>query len=255
MEPYYKNDNVTLYHGDCLDIMPELDEVFDACITDPPYSTTECAWDTAIPFIPMWAQLERLVKPGGAICLFGTEPFSSALRMSNPKKFRYDWIWEKNHSANFAQAPYMPLKVHEIISVFSDGTIAQNSKVRMTYNPQGTVECEIAMKGKTANDHRPNRSTQDDYVQRRTNYPTSILHFGFASGLHPTQKPVDLMEYLVKTYTDEGGLVLDFTAGSGSTGVACMHTDRRCVLIEKEEKYCEVIRERLENDSFQMELF
>ena len=255
MEPYYKNDLVTLYQGDCLEVMEELDETFDACITDPPYGTTECAWDTAIPFIPMWTQLERLVKHGGAICLFGTEPFSSALRMSNPSKFRYDWIWDKNHGVNFAQAPYMPLKVHEIISVFSDGTIAQNSKVRMVYNPQGTVECEMAMRGKLASGHRVNRSVQKGYTQRRTNYPKSILHFKYTYGLHPTQKPVGLMEYLVKTYTDEGGLVLDFTAGSGSTGLACMHAGRSCVLIEKEEMYCEVIRERLENDSFQMELF
>ena len=161
--------------------------------------------------------------------------------------FRYDWIWDKKHGVNFAQAPYMPLKNYEIISVFSQGTIAQNSKNRMIYNPQGVIDCNKVCRGKPDNEHRPSRKTQENYVQTKTNYPNSFLVFNYASGFHPTQKPVALLEYLIKTYTNEGEIVLDFTAGSGTTGVAAMETNRKAVLIEKDEKYCEITINRLKD--------
>jgi site-specific DNA-methyltransferase (adenine-specific) len=240
---------IKLFHDDCLEIMPKLIEQgikVDAIITDPPYGTTDCKWDAIIPFELMWKNLNSLIKENGAIVLFGSEPFSSALRMSNINMYRYDWIWKKSSFANFAQAPYMPLKVYETISVFSFGNIAENSKNRMCYYPQGLQNCYHVIKNLKTNDNfRPNRKSQINIVQTNTNYPKNVLEFEKDGKLHPTQKPLALMEYLIKTYTNEGETILDFTMGSGSTGVACKKLKRNFIGIELEEKYFKIAKDRI----------
>lgn len=235
--------------GDCLEKMKEIpDGSVDMVLCDPPYGTTACKWDTVIPFEPMWEQLKRIVKSNGTIVMTATQPFASALIMSNPRMFKYEWVWDGKRAANFAQAPYMPLKNCESVLVFSYATIAANSANRMRYNPQGLVSINRVCKGKKANDHRPNRRTQPDYTQTKTGYPTQILDFPKdAKPVHPTQKPVALMEYLIKTYTNEGETVLDFAMGSGSTGVACLNTGREFIGIEKDEKYFEIAKGRILN--------
>ena len=238
-----------IYHGDCLEKMKDItDGSIDAVICDLPYGTTACKWDTCIPFEPMWEQLKRVTKKNGAIVLFGSQPFTSALVMSNPKMFKYEWVWEKSKAQHFAQAPYRPMTINENILVFSDGGTAKNALNRMKYNPQGLLPYNKIVKGKPAkhSQHRMRKTDQKDYVQEWTNYPTSILKFNNeGKPIHPTQKPVALMEYLIKTYTNEGETVLDFCAGSGTTGVAAKNLNRNCILIEKDKKYVEVASKRL----------
>jgi site-specific DNA-methyltransferase (adenine-specific) len=253
---YYVNKSVALYKGDCLDIMPQLDIKFDACITDPPYQTTALEWDFVIPFEPMWKELDRLV--GGAVVLFSSQPFTTDLIQSNRKNFKYQMIWKKNVPTGMSLAKFRPMKYHEEVLVFS-------KKTDSTYNP---IMKERVGKGKECynynhycgeNNHLKQmkkilKKYDPDFVQ-----PSTVLEFDVVPNrngkFHPTQKPVELIEYLIKTYTNENDIVLDFTAGSGTTGVACMNTNRRCILIEKEEKYCEVIVNRLkelENEKSQM---
>lgn len=238
---------MNLIFGDCLEKMKDIpDGSVDMILTDPPYGKTACKWDTVIPFDPMWKELNRIIKPNGAIVLFASQPFTSALVMSNLKMFRYDWIWNGFRAANFAQAPYMPLKNCENIVVFSSATIASNSTNRMQYNPQGLANINKVCKGKKSSDHRPSRKTQSDYIQTKTGYPTQILEFRKdTKPVHPTQKPVPLLEYLIKTYTNEGETVLDFTMGAGSTGVACVNTGREFIGIEKDEKYFKIAENRI----------
>lgn len=244
-----------LYKGDCLEVMKTIeDNSIDAIITDPPYGTTACKWDSVIPFEPMWEQLNRIIKPNGAIVLFGSEPFSSALRMSNIKNYKYDWKWDKIRPSNFLNAKRQPLRRHEDICIFYNK--------QCTYNRQFT--------DKNIKDQRPNeRETRkkfinkesqkhtgkhkvgfsDDWDYTKTN-PQSIISFlkGETKGSkfkHPTQKPVPLMEYLIKTYTNENETVLDFTMGSGSTGVACKNTNRNFIGIEMDDKYFEIAKQRI----------
>ena len=238
-----------LFQGDCLDIMPLIpDNSIDCIITDPPYGTTACKWDSIIPLEPMWEQLKRVIKPNGAIVLFGAEPFSSILRCSNLKMYKYDWVWNKTKTQHFAQAPYRPMTEHELVSVFSYGGNAKNANPRLVYNPQGLVKCHKVCKGKKAShsEHRIRLTDQADYIQEWSNYPTTILKFASeGKTIHPTQKPVALMEYLIKTYTLEGETVLDFTMGSGSTGVACKNTNRNFIGIEKDETYFKIAQDRI----------
>ena len=245
---FISNEKYKLYQGDCLDIMNDLinsNVKFDAIITDPPYGTTACKWDTIIPLNEMWLRINKLIKVNGAIVLFGSEPFSSALRMSNIKNYRYDLIWEKNNAGNFQLAKKQFLKYHENISVFYNK--------QPTYNPQGIIKLEKPViqsnKGKAGKlGHLSSEKKREVYSQEYTNYPKSILRFARPSKpLHPTQKPVALLEYLIRTYTKEDELILDFTMGSGSTGVACMNTNRRFVGIELDEIYFKIASERIEN--------
>ena len=239
-------NNIELWHGDCLELMKNIpDGSVDLVLTDPPYGTTACKWDSIIPFEPMWEQLNRIIKPNGAICLFGSEPFSSALRMSNIKNFKYDWVWDKHNTNGFLNAKKRPLKRHENISVFSVGTPA--------YIPQMEERGKPRQKG-SYNKKKGN----GDMVYGRFNnvssvnnlyYPTDILSFSNAKQkgkVHPTQKPVALLEYLIRTYTKEGETVLDFTAGSGSTGVACVNTGRKFIGIELDNGYFDIAKERIE---------
>ena len=230
---------VDLMHGDCLELMKDIpDGSVDLVLTDPPYGTTACKWDSVIPFEPMWEQLNRIIKLNGAICLFGSEPFSSSLRMSNIKNFKYDWIWNKKLAGNGILAKKQPLKIHEIVSVFHSGIYMPQMTKGRYRKKMGLKESEI-----TGGNSYANQTENDLY------YPKSILEYGIGnmrkSRLHPTQKPIDLLEYLIRTYTNEGETVLDFTMGSGSTGVACVNTNRRFIGIEKDDKYFEIAKQRI----------
>jgi hypothetical protein len=225
--------------GEALTEMRKLIEsgiTVDCCLADPPYGTTACAWDSVIPFEPMWTNLKQLVKKNGAIVLFGSQPFTSALVMSNPGMFKYQWVWNKNLAGNFLLAKSQPLKVHEDVCVFSQESHFYSPEMRkgeMRIKGGGKSNLWSLSLTKTAS---------DDY------YPISILDFpntDRASALHPTQKPVELMRYLVRTYSNEGDTILDFTCGSGSTGVACAIENRDCILIDKDERNCEISRARI----------
>ena len=233
-----------LFNGDCLEVMKSIpDKSVDMILTDPPYGISASKWDSVIPFAPMWKQLNRIIKDNGAICLFGSEPFSSYLRMSNIKNFKYDWIWNKKKSGNIFLANLQPMKIHDVIQVFCKGTcnyyplktLRQKLKVSNNY---GTVE---AIWGDR---HKENKT----YVYDTRN-PFSILDFSNANQtvkVHPTQKPIALLEYLIKTYTLEKETVLDFTMGSGSTGVACVNTNRDFIGIELDDNYFSIAKDRIE---------
>ena len=240
-----------LYQGDCLEVMKGIpDKSIDMILCDLPYEVTACKWDNIIPFEPLWEQYNRIIKDNGAICLFGTEPFSSRLRMSNVRYFRYDWIWEKSKAANFMNAKKMLLKKHEIISVFY--------KNFPTYNPQMKQIKPYKFYRKS---HQPTfvkHGLDVSIIQQSTGqgYPTSILYFQCVSNsgtneertlnsVHPTQKPVPLLEYLIRTYTNEGETVLDNCMGSGSTGVACVNTGRNFIGIELDENYYNIAENRI----------
>lgn len=232
-------DKINLMFGDCLERMKEIESgSIDMILTDPPYGTTACKWDSIIPLEPMWEQLKHIIKPNGAIVMTAANPFTSILIASNLDMFKYSLIWKKSKISHFAQAPYRFLTEHEDVVVFSFGGNSKQAKNRMVYNPQGLIDCHKFCKGKGHSDHRPSSVTQDDYIQTKTGYPKSILEF--KSDLakdHPTQKPIALMEYLTKTYTNEGETVLDFTMGSGSTGVACVNAGRKFIGIELDPTY------------------
>ena len=243
---------INLIQGDCLKEMKKIeDESIDLILCDLPYGTTPCKWDNVLPFDDMWEQYERLIKPEGAIVLFGTEPFSSHLRLSNLKLYKYDWKWEKPNAANFLVFKYQPAKVHEDIMVFGKMATSYSPKGNMKYNPQMTEGKPYKLtsgKQKTNNNNPTVRSpikrvTTENKGQR---YPRSVQRFNSdKEKLHPTQKPVELLEFLIKTYTDEGDIVLDNCMGSGSTGVACTNTNRDFVGIELDKKYYNIAKERI----------
>jgi len=229
--------SVKLMQGDCLERMKEIpDGSVDVVICDPPYGTTACKWDSIIPLEPMWEQLKRVIKPNGAIVLFGAEPFSSLLRCSNIKDFKYDWVWEKSKATGFLNSKKQPLRAHEIISVFYSKP--------PTYTPQMT---EGVRKEQTQNDVYGSFD-QVEVKSDGLRFPRSVQYFKTAEsegGFHKTQKPVALMEYLIKTYTNKGETVLDFTMGSGTTGVACVNTKRNFIGIEMDEGYFNIAEERI----------
>ena len=223
----------------------------DCILTDIPYGTTACKWDNVIPFKPMWERLNKLIKSNGAICLFGSQPFTSALISSNFEMFKYEWVWVKSRTVGFLNAKNAPLKKHENILVFSKGKTSNGNKNNMIYNPQGLIEINKKKKSvhqgnNTIVGNRPSRNKE--YICKYKGYPNSLLEFKNESKqVHPTQKPVDLLEYLIKTYTNENDVVLDFTMGSGSTGVACMNTNRKFIGIELDENYFNIAKDRIEN--------
>lgn len=233
-----------VYLGDCLEIMPTLpDKSIDMILCDLPYGTTACKWDTIIPFEPLWKQYKRLIKDNGAIVLTASQPFTSALVMSNPGWFKYEWIWDKIKPSSFLTARIEPLRKHESILIFGQGRIAykpQMTKGRMR-NKSPMRNGKDGVFGVYVGGNAEN--VNDDY------YPKSIIEISNAAQVgkaHPTQKPVALFEYLIRTYTNEGDTVLDNCAGSGTTGVACQNTNRKFILIEKDEKYFGIIKKRLE---------
>jgi site-specific DNA-methyltransferase (adenine-specific) len=221
------------------------DKSVDLILTDPPYGTTACKWDSVIPFDKMWEQYERIIKDNGVIVLFGTEPFSSYLRISNIKLFKYDWIWDKKTGLGFLDSKFRPLKQHEIISVFGKGGVSNGSKIQMKYNPQGLIKTDKKNSNSKSNILNSEPKKRKELDTQYTNYPKSILTYPRVSGLHPTQKNVDLLEYLVKTYTDEGDIVLDNCMGSGSTGVACINTNRNFIGIELDDNYFKIAEDRI----------
>ena len=217
----------------------------DLVLTDPPYGTTACKWDTVIPFEPMWEQLKRVTKKNGAIVLFGSQPFTSALVMSNPKMFKYEWVWDKKIPSGMSFAKHQPMRQTECISVFCDG--------KTFYNPQ-MIKRDTPIKGggMTPSDSAMTngyKALKKTYTHKN---PTTLIHFDKIrkDSVHPTQKPVALMEYLIKTYTNEGETVLDFTMGSGTTGVACKNLNRNFIGIELDKDYFEIAKKRI-NEALQ----
>jgi len=235
-----------LIQGDCITEMQKIKSgSIDAIITDPPYGTTACKWDSVIDFELMWEQLNRIIKPNGAIVLFGSEPFSSALRMSNIKNYKYDIVWQKNNFTGFLRAKKAPLKAHEVISIFCN-------KSENYYPQKWLIREEFIDKRKTLNNTKIKDGVLKNIKRVRkaddgTRYPTSIIQFAHKpnKNVHPTQKPVALMEYLIKTYTNENELVLDFTMGSGSTGVAAKNLNRSFIGIEQDPNYFKIAEERI----------
>ena len=248
--------NINLFNGDCLEVMDKLISegvVVDVVITDPPYGTTACKWDSIIPFDEMWKRLNKLIKPNGAVVLFGSEPFSSLLRVSNLKNYKYDWIWEKSKATGHLNSKKRPLVKHELIHIFY--------KEKSTYNPQGLIKKDTPTISKGDRGKKGNGSSGDVYgkaikdaIQTHTNYPLSIQKFqvDMKAEYHPTQKPVELIKYLIKTYTNKCEVILDFTMGSGTTGVAIEELNRdedynlSFYGIELDEGYFNITKERIE---------
>jgi len=245
---------MTLYKGDCLEVMKLIpDGSVDAIITDPPYGTTACKWDSVIDFELMWEQLNRIIKPNGAIVLFGSEPFSSALRMSNIKNYKYDWVWLKSRTTGHLDCKKKPMKCSENISVF--------------YKKQPTYNYECKKLDKPISSYRKNGKSGSllgktnqmvGKFQTETGFPIQVISFANEHNVgklkHPTQKPVLLMEYLIKTYTNENETVLDFTMGSGTTGVAAKNLNRNFIGIEQDEKYFKIAEERINKQEKQLKI-
>lgn len=239
-----------LYHGDCLEVMKQLpDNSVDMVLCDLPYGMTACKWDCVIPFEDLWSSYKRICKKNAAIVLFGSMPFSAKLVASNLKAYKHEWIWQKNAGSNFSCVKHQPMREHEQVMVFCYGT--------PQYNPILQERSESG-KARTKYQFKLIRSGNDAYLQgslrtrnsqtyKDLRYPSSIQKFNRERGLHPTQKPVALCEYLIKTYTNEGMTVLDNCMGSGTTGVACLNLNRDFIGIEKDSHYFEVAKERIEN--------
>lgn len=241
-----------LFCGDCLqylDVVP--DKSVDMVLCDLPYGTTACKWDKQIDMTELWKHYNRVLKDNGSVLLFGCEPFSTMLRMSNMQHYKYDWYWIKNRTTGFQHARNRPLVRVETVSVFSNAPMGHVSLLgdkRMTYNPQGIVAGNE--KKITGKEHvgilgaRPNQVGR--IYQQFNNFPSNVLEFSKdAKCIHPTQKPVELLEYLIKTYTNAGNVVLDNCMGSGSTGVACVNTGRHFIGIEKDKKFFEMAKDRI----------
>lgn len=235
-------------HGDCLELMKTIpDKSIDMVLTDPPYGTTACKWDTVIDFELMWKELERITKDNGAICIFGNEPFSSFLRCSNTKMYKHDWIWQKDHPKGHLNAKKYPMRIFEKIHIFCKKTPFYNPQFWES-KPMNTVYTSGG-NGKDSTYGRMKRVNHGEQ-NKTTRYPIDILKFNGVNNnsknrMHPTQKPVDLLEYLIETYSVEEEAVLDFTMGSGSTGVACKNLNRNFIGIEKDDKYFNIAKNRI----------
>src|SRR5690625_1764346 len=246
----YKDESMWLMKGDCLERMKEIpDGSVDMVLTDPPYGTTACKWDSVIPLEPMWEQLKRVIKPNGAIVMTASQPFSTALGASNLKMLKYQWYWRKTRATGHLNAKKMPMKDIEDVLVFY--------RKHPVYNPQGVIEVDVMQHNSKSHSLRGKETDATSvvtggiefkpYKQTLTNYPRQVLDFASeGKTVHPTQKPVALMEYLIRTYTNEGETVLDFTMGSGTTGVACVNTKRNFIGIELDQGYFDITKQRIE---------
>ena len=250
----FENKNYELWQGDCLELMSKIpDGSVDLILTDPPYGTTACKWDDIIPFEPMWKLINRIIKPNGAIIFTASQPFTSALVMSNPQMFRHEWIYKKRCASNFAQASYAPMKEHESVLVFGKNKVnyypIKESRVgsggdRVKYSfSEATRHKSGEFVGKMNGEYNP--------IADNLRFPSSVQEFNNRAkgdrGLHPTQKPVALMEYFINTYSNPNEIVLDFAMGSGTTGIACLNTNRKFIGIELDEKYFEIARNRIQD--------
>lgn len=239
--PLYKVNGSTLYHADCFDVFPTIkDKSVDAIICDLPYGTTQCKWDTIIPFQPLWSEYKRIIKPNGAIILFGREPFTSALVMSNVEQYKHKWVWNKKQSGSPINAKYMPLQLDEDIIVFAKGKVnyyPQMRKGKMRKRGGNKVTNRIMGKMQVGFE-----SLSDEY------FPINIIELANPrlNKLHPTEKPIALIEMLIEHYTNESDLVLDNCMGSGTTNLACEKLNRRSIGIEKEKQHYDVAVSRLQ---------
>lgn len=239
---------INLMHGDCLELMKEIPDMsVDLVLTDPPYGTTACKWDAVIPFEPMWAQVWRVLKPNGAAVFTASQPFTSALVMSQVKRFKYQWVWDKKIPSGMSYARYQPMRQHEDVVVFYDGKTTYNAQKTLRDKP---IKGGGMSKGETTNNQNL-KALKKTYTHKN---PTTLISFDKIrrGAHHPTQKPVALMEYLIKTYTNEGETVLDFTMGSGTTGVACVKEGRSFIGIELDEDYFKIAKDRIEKHAVKL---
>lgn len=251
MKNILENKNYKLLQGDCLELMRDVpDKSIDMILCDLPYGTTQCKWDSVIPFEPLWEQYSRIIKDNGAIVLFGSEPFSSYLRMSNIKNYKYDWFWRKPKGTGFLNAKKQPLRDIETISVFY--------KKQCVYNPQFSIgQPYTSSKVGKIKDRKRGSTAYGDFVNDPKyinnndgfRYPKQLIEFGIVErgGVHPTQKPVELLEWLIKTYTNENETILDNCMGSGSTGVAALNINRKFIGMELDEKYFQIAENRIQD--------
>ena len=234
---------VKLWQGDCLELMKKIpDKRIDMILCDLPYGTTRNKWDSIIPLEPLWKQYNRIIKDNGCIALFSQTPFDKILGASNIKMLRYEWIWKKDNGTGFLNANKMPMKIHENVLIFYKKLPCYNPQMRIGFKP---YKCTRGRLSQSYDDYKNGISYVTESNGER--YPVDIIDFKKESGLHPTQKPVALLEYLIKTYTHEGEIVLDNCMGSGSTGVAALNTERKFVGIELNEEYFEIAKERIES--------
>ena len=240
------NNDITLRHGDCLELMTNIpDNSIDMVLCDLPYGTTWNKWDRCLDFAKLWEHYKRLIKSNGAIVLTAMQPFTSLLVTSNIEMYRCSYVWVKDNATNFINAKNQPMRKTEDILVFSKAGMCPQAKEKCTYNPQGLKPYgKIAKRGSIGSNYM--RAKLENY-QEYTGYPDNVLYFGYDKDrVHPTQKPIALMEYLIKTFSNEGEIVLDNCISSGSTGVACVNTNRRFIGIEKDDKYFEIAKQRIE---------
>lgn len=233
---------IDLRHGDCLEFMKDIpDKSIDMILCDLPYGTTRNKWDSVIPLDKLWKQYERIIKDNGAICLFAQSPFDKVLGCSNLKLLRYEWIWEKDNGTGFLNAKKMPLKIHENIEIFYKKPPTYNPQMRKGFKPYS----QMSGRGSSNYGEQVRVRTVNDGER----YPIDVIEFKRdKEKLHPTQKPVALLEYLIKTYTNEGDVVLDNCMGSGSTGIACVNTNRNFIGIELDENYFNIAKERINKE-------
>jgi site-specific DNA-methyltransferase (adenine-specific) len=238
-------DNIKLINGDCLEKMKDIpDKSIDMILCDLPYGTTACKWDVVIPFEPLWEQYLRIGKDTCIVALTASQPFSSALVMSNPSLFRHEWIWIKNAGSNFANTCREPFKEHEQVLVFSQGNWTYNKQMQERAE-SGKSRIKTPVKFETGSDIYRQFDRVETKIMPELRVPSSWQKFNRERGLHPTQKPVSLMEYLIRTYSNEGETVLDNCMGSGTTGVACINTNRIFIGIEKDENYFNIAEKRI----------
>ena len=236
---------IDLRLGDCLEVMKTIeDNSIDAIITDPPYGTTACKWDSVIPFDLLWEQYNRIIKDNGAVVLFGSQPFTSVLVNSNIKMFKYEWIWEKDGGSNFATVKYMPMKEHENILVFGKGKIKYNEQRQERIGSRKGKKTTTTDSGRKDSVYGTQKGGKTFDVPK-LRCPRSIQRFNRERGQHPTQKPLDLLEYLVKTYSNENDTILDNTIGSGTTMLACKNLNRNGIGIENDEGYFKIAQQRI----------
>lgn len=252
VKPYYETELGKLYCGDCLEIMPELETV-DLVLTDPPYGTTACKWDSIIPLGSMWIQLKKIIKSNGVIVITASQPFTTVLISSNMEMFKYCWVWIKSQAVGHLNAYKMPMKNVEDICVFYKNLLTYNPQ--LCNKPKKNIRSETTIRKKTKCYGEHSKQSKRKIPLNKTLPLQTIKFNNCQENLHPTQKPIALMEYFIKTYTNEDEQVLDFACGSGTTGVACERLKRKWIMIEQEEEYCEIAAKRIENECKQRKLF